>query len=151
MLKNLKRLLNTFPDNSSGVEDEVKAINIQEIKADVIEEINEVKEELEVPQTFDFGFKLFSELMKNLRDKKNMKLLLLCRQIEKIEIDNKKARVIAEDSILVEICHTQEFYSELKNFFDSHGLSLAINKFEAEEIPAEVLREWLGKKLIIKN
>ncbi len=130
---------------------EVKATNTQEIKVEVVEEIEEVKAELEVPQTFDDGFKLFSDLMKNLRDKKNMKLLLLCRQIQKIEIENKKARLVAEDSILDEICHTQEFYNELKNFFDSHGLSLIINNFEVEEVPADVLREWLGKKLIIKN
>lgn len=128
----------------------MKATNTQEIKVEVVEEIEEVKAELEVPQTFDDGFKLFSDLMKNLRDKKNMKLLLLCRQIRKIEIENKKARLVAEDSILAEICHTQEFYNELKNFFDSHGLSLIINNFEVEEVPADVLREWLGKKLIIK-
>lgn len=125
--------------------------NLQEITAEVMEEIEQVKEKLETPQTFDSGFKLFSELMKEFRDKKNMKLLLLCRQIQKIEIDNKKVSIIAEDSILDEICHTQEFYSELKTFFNGHGLSLKIKNFEEEAAPAEILREWLGKKLTITN
>lgn len=80
----------------------------------------------------------------------NARLLLLCRQIQKIEVNNNIVKLIADENILEELGFTEEYYLALKNFFLSHDLSVSIKHFITDE-PERILREWIGKKLSVEE
>ena len=146
----MKRLLKTFPDKRSGNED-IEKIVVEEIKEIIKPQIEESKEEISFkPQKTDDGFKLLISLMKHLRDKQNNKLLMICRQIQKIEIVEDKISLIAEESVLDEIFQNSEFCNELQLFFNTLNLSLKINGQNKEELVVSELKKWLGDKLTVK-
>ena len=126
---------------------------MQKLKTEIVNEIEQLESEINFnsKNSFDDGFKIFTELLRYLRDEKNLKLLMICRQIQKINIEKNIVSFNAEDSVIDEIINIQEFYDELKTFFERYDLSLKINSPAENISTADKLREWLGKKLIIKN
>lgn len=147
----MKRLLKTFPDKSSSYDNENKKI-VEIIKEEVVIEINSLNQEInfETIKEVDDGFKILAKLLKYLRNSRNLKLLTICRQIQKIEIKNLRALIIAEESVLDEIFQNDEHGRCLKEFFEKLGLSLVTNRKNNEVSLTEKLSEWLGDKLIIK-
>ena len=119
----------------------------------IITEIQQIKEKIDLTQkeiNFDDGFKLLANLLKELRENKNLKLLTICRQIKNIQIDDKKVCLIAEDEVLEEIKSFADYSKYLKEFFNRHGLSLKINNDKDEMSIIDKLKDWLGDKLEIK-
>lgn len=98
----------------------------------------------------DQDFKIFSELLKFLRDSKNLKMLMTCRQIKNLKILNNQISIIADDQVLDEVCQNEEFAETLKNFFSKYNLSFKIDRKKGNISNIEILKEWLGDKLIIK-
>lgn len=115
-------------------------------------EIVSIREKIkfETTEEADDGFKILAKLLKFLRDSKNLKLLTLCRQIQKIDIKNSLASIVAQEEVLDEICQSDEHSKCLKEFFEKLGLSFVINRRNNEISTIEKLREWFGEKLIIK-
>ena len=88
-------------------------------------------------------------LMKELRETKNMKLLILARQIQKIEISENKATLVSEEGALDEIFQTLEYCETIKAFLKKFNLGFNINKQEELSVVDE-LKKWLGPNLVIK-
>lgn len=101
-------------------------------------------------QTQDQTFKLFAEFLQAMRNQCDDRLLALCRQIEKIEINESIVKLVANENILEELGYTKDYYLALKNFFLSHDLSVSIKHFISDEIEKQ-LREWFGKKLSVEE
>lgn len=148
-LKNWKKLLKTFPDKSSSNKD-AKEIKIKEAIKVELEEIKSKIETTEKENNFDDGFKLLASLLKELREKKNLKLLTICRQVKNIHIENKKVTLFADEEVLDEISFNTGYQNLLQEFFGKYDLSLNIKNETIKVSVANELRIWLGDKLEIK-
>lgn len=96
------------------------------------------------------GFELFGELLGYLRSNRLMSLLMICRQIEKIDIQEGTAKIISNSQEVQELVSNEAHSAELKKFFECHGLSFLVQEQEKKEDPVEVLKELLGDKLKIE-
>ncbi len=94
------------------------------------------------------GFHLLGELLSYLREKRLMQLLLICRQIQKIEIEGTVAEIFADED-LSELNKNENFKTEMDKFFGSKNLSYKI-KEKVKTVSAEdELKALLGNKLKI--
>ena len=93
---------------------------------------------------------LLGELLATLRKQKLMTSLLLCRQIKAFEIENKIAKLVADEDVLKEISENDKCKAEISEFLESKGLSLSIIIQNKEEDSLEKLKSLLGGKLQIK-
>ncbi len=94
---------------------------------------------------------MFAELLKTARELKNEKLLLICRNINKIDINEQIALVDAENSVIEEIAASEEIYMIFKKVFSKFNLGINIvEKFKKSSVEQE-LALWLGKTLKIEN
>jgi hypothetical protein len=148
-------LLKTFPDKSSN-------LNVAEIKKEV-EEIKvqltsqkSVQPEMMVfdnqkpaNKSFVADENMLGDLLFYLRSQKLMSTLMVCRQIEKIEVADGVA-LISSEADLTDLVLNEKHKLELDNFFKSKGLSFKIKEKNREIDPIEILREFFGDKLIIK-
>jgi hypothetical protein len=148
-------LLKTFPDKSSN-------LNVAEIKKEV-EEIKvqltsqkSVQPEMMVfdnqkpaNKSFVADENMLGDLLFYLRSQKLMSTLMVCRQIEKIEVADGVA-LISSEADLADLILNEKHKLELDNFFKSKGLSFKIKEKNKEIDPIEILREFFGDKLIIK-
>jgi hypothetical protein len=148
-------LLKTFPDKSSN-------LNVAEIKKEV-EEIKvqltsqkSVQPEMMVfdnqkpaNKSFVADENMLGDLLFYLRSQKLMSTLMVCRQIEKIEVADGVA-LISSEADLADLILNEKHKLELDNFFKSKGLSFKIKEKNREIDPIEILREFFGDKLIIK-
>lgn len=148
-------MLKTFPDKSSN-------LNVAEIKKEVEEikvqltSLKEVQPEMMVfdnqkPTTKNFvaDENMLGDLLFYLRSQKLMSTLMVCRQIEKIEVADGVA-LICSEADLSELALNEKHKLELDNFFKSKGLSFKIKEKNREIDPVEILREFFGDKLIVK-
>lgn len=148
-------MLKTFPDKSSN-------LNVAEIKKEV-EEIKvqltsqkSVQPEMMVfdnqkpaNKSFVADENMLGDLLFYLRSQKLMSTLMVCRQIEKIEVADGVA-LISSEADLTDLVLNEKHKLELDNFFKSKGLSFKIKEKNREIDPIEILREFFGDKLIIK-
>lgn len=148
-------MLKTFPDKSSN-------LNVAEIKKEV-EEIKvqltsqkSVQPEMMVfdnqkpaNKSFVADENMLGDLLFYLRSQKLMSTLMVCRQIEKIEVADGVA-LISSEADLADLILNEKHKLELDNFFKSKGLSFKIKEKNREIDPIEILREFFGDKLIIK-
>ena len=148
-------MLKTFPDKSSN-------LNVAEIKKEV-EEIKvqltsqkSVQPEMMVfdnqkpaNKSFVTDENMLGDLLFYLRSQKLMSTLMVCRQIEKIEVADGVA-LISSEADLADLILNEKHKLELDNFFKSKGLSFKIKEKNREVDPIEILREFFGDKLIIK-
>ena len=154
-MKNLRRLLRNFPAKSSN-------LNVAEIKKEITEissMLQSVKSIQSEMQIFDekksvskpnFDENLLGDLLFYLRTEKLMSTLMVCRQIEKIEIDSGVAMLTAESADISDLVLNEKYKQELDAFFKSKGLSFKIKEKNKEVDPVEKLREFFGDKLIVK-
>ena len=129
----MRRLLKTFPDKSSN-------LNVAEIK----KEVEEIKVQLtsskavqpemmvfdnQKPTTKNFvaDENMLGDLLFYLRSQKLMSTLMVCRQIEKIEVADGVA-LICSEADLSELALNEKHKLELDNFFKSKGLSFKIKE-----------------------
>ena len=151
----MRRLLRNFPAKSSN-------LNVAEIKKEIIEissMLQPVKSVQPEMQIFDekksvskpsFEENLLGDLLFYLRTEKLMSTLMVCRQIEKIEIDSGVAMLTAESADISDLVLNEKYKQELDAFFKSKGLSFKIKEKNKEVDPVEKLREFFGDKLIVK-
>lgn len=152
----MKRLLKNFPAKGSNQ-------NVAEIK----KEVEEIKTELTAIKSVQPEKMIFDEqkpssskiessenmlgdLLFHLRSQKLMSTLMVCRQIEKIDIDGDFAMLQSDSADLTDLVLNEKHKLELDNFFKSKGLSFKIKEKNKEIDPIEILREFFGDKLIIK-
>ena len=103
----------------------------------------EAKQEI----VFD-GNKLLGELLGYLRTNKLMSILMVCRQIVKIEIDSGDA--VLYPGATDEISNNEQIREELKKFFIGKGLGFRMYKEKKERNPVDELNEMLGGKLKVE-
>ena len=163
-MKSLWKISN-FPDNGSG-EKKLSKTEIEETKQAVQKletEISSIKQEMKEKPIFDesensstqikndSSIKLLGELLVTLRKSRSMSLLMLCRQISKIELDGKTAVIFSEDKDIVDIQNNERYYAEISKFFESKGLSFKVQEVVEDKTEIDELKRLLGRKLIIKE
>ena len=89
------------------LEKEISSIK-QEIKEKPIfeETVSAVQNESEAK-----SIKLLGELLVTLRKARSMSLLMLCRQISKIELDGKTAVIFSEDKDIIELQKNERYFA----------------------------------------
>ncbi len=96
------------------------------------------------------SIKLLGELLSFLRKARSMSLLMLCRQIEKIEVENNIAIIHSNDDDMMSIQTNDRFRSDISTFFESKGLGFKVKEKEVKFSEVDELQRLLGKKLKIK-
>ena len=148
-------MLKNFPDKSSNlkieeIKTEIKEIKKQALKEQSIEPVSFFQsQETQENKTSELtGTMVLGELLGYLRVNKKMATLMVCRQISKLEIEDKCVVIYqtGED----EISNNEQVCIELKQFFDSKGLSYKVYKKEKERDPVQELNEMLDGKLKIE-
>lgn len=129
------------------LEKEISSIK-QEIKEKPIfeETVSAVQNEGEVK-----SIKLLGELLVTLRKARSMSLLMLCRQISKIELDGKTAVIFSEDKDIIELQKNERYFAEISAFFESKGLSFKVQEIVEDNTELDELKRLLGRKLVIKE
>lgn len=94
------------------------------------------------------GNKLLGELLGYLRINKLMSILMICRQIVKIEIDSGDA--VIYPGATDEISNNEQVREELKKFFNGKGLGFKMFKEKKERNPIDELNSMLGGKLKVE-
>lgn len=121
-------------------------------------EIKEIKSEIQKP-IFDSistetvsnePIKLLGELLGFLRKERMMSLLMLCRQISKLEIQGKVVEIFSDDDEMLELQTNEKYRAEIVKFFESKGLSFKVHENEKTVSEVDELKRLLGKKLVIK-
>ena len=111
-------------------------------------EFDEIKSELAPKSGIETGFRLLGELLAFLRENKLMQELLICRQIQKIDIIDGVAEFSSSED-LSELFSNEVFKTELDNFFKEKNLSFKIKAKEKTISAEEELNKLLGGKLKI--
>ena len=93
---------------------------------------------------------MLGDLLFYLRSQKLMSTLMMCRQIEKIEVTDGTAFLSSDSANLSDLVLNEKHKLELDNFFKSKGLGFKIKEKNKEIDPIETLREFFGEKLIVK-
>ena len=129
------------------LEKEISSIK-QEIKEKPIfeETVSAVQNEGEAK-----SIKLLGELLVTLRKARSMSLLMLCRQISKIELDGKTAVIFSEDKDIIELQKNERYFAEISEFFESKGLSFKVQEIVEDNTELDELKRLLGRKLVIKE
>ncbi len=163
-MKNLWKI-SSFPANGSS-EKKLSKIEIEETKQVVKKlesEISSIKQEIKDKPIFnenensssqiknDGSIKLLGELLVTLRKARSMSLLMLCRQISKIELEGKTAVIFSEDKDIIDLQKNERYYAEISNFFESKGLSFKIQEIVEDKTEIDELKRLLGRKLVIKE
>ena len=149
----MKKLLRNFPDNSLEVlksETSKKTVSVQEIKAVVSDEIQEIKKEIQSSKQ-DEKLKILGDLLRFLRENKSMSLLMLCRQIDKIELEGNTVVIFSQDDEVQSLVSNERYSQELNSFFKQKGLGFRVHENKHEISPVDELNRILGGKLIVKN
>ena len=156
----MRRLLRNFPAKSSN-------LNIAEIKSELAEIKKETAKMIESRNVGQSQMPVFDnnpsaknnvvcddnmlgDLLFYLRTQKLMSTLMMCRQIEKIEIKENVALLSSENAEISELTINDKHKTELDKFFKSKGLSFKIKERKKEVDSIEILKEFFGDKLTIK-
>lgn len=163
-MKSLWRI-SSFPANGSS-EKKLSKTEIEETKQVVKKlesEISSIKQEIKDKPIFnenensssqiknDGSIKLLGELLVTLRKSRSMSLLMLCRQISKIELEGKTAVIFSEDKDIIDLQKNERYYAEISNFFESKGLSFKVQEIIEDKTDIDELKRLLGRKLVIKD
>lgn len=93
---------------------------------------------------------LLGELLSHLRKNKQMSLLMLCRQIDKLEAKDGIAEIYSDRYDLTELLSNENHKSSLDKFFKSRNLSFKIKENQKQIDPLAELKQMFGDKLIVK-
>ncbi len=120
-------------------------------KQALLSEINEIKQDIfkQKEQSND-NLKLLGELLKHLRTSKSMALLMICRQIKKLEVENNVVYIDSDDIQIQQLSTNDKYKLELDLFFKQKGLSYKIVETHKEISKIDILNNLLGGKLIIE-
>lgn len=124
-------------------------------------ELKEIKSEIQKPMFDDVSkqsvaddsqssLKILGELLGYLRKERLMSLLMLSRQISKIEVENKTAVIYSDDDDVMSLQTNERYHIELLKFFESKGLGFKVHENEKVTTEVDELKRLLGEKLVIK-
>lgn len=94
---------------------------------------------------------LLGELLSWLRGNKQMSVLMMCRQIEAIRVENGVAQLFSEKADLGELISNENYKQVMDGFFKSKNLSYKIKEKQKHIDPIGELKEMFGEKLIVKS
>ena len=80
-----------------------------------------------------------------------MSLLMLCRQIEKIEVDGKIALICSNDDDMMSLQTNEKHHGVISKFFESKGLGFKVKEKEVKFSEVGELERLFGRKLVIKK
>ena len=96
------------------------------------------------------SMKILGEFLSYLRKEKIMSLLMLARQISKIEIEGKTAVIYSDDDDMMSLQTNEKHHGEVLKFFESKGLGFKVHENEKTTTEVDELKRLLGPKLVIK-
>lgn len=111
-------------NNAAKVERPVNVAGAQPTQASKVEAAEPVKQQEAVPATS--GEKLLGGLLNYLREQKLMSLLMACRQINKVTIENKVAKFSIRDQASINMIKTEKYSKILSAYLDNFGLTWQI-------------------------
>ncbi len=116
-----------------------------------IEEVKDIKNQIEFgSERVDDGIKIFGELLAQIRESREMSLLMLCRHITQIKIIGTEAEIDASVEVSKQLSQNESYFNVLKNFFKSRGLGFRFKQAVAVESDLDKLKFLLGGKLEIR-
>ena len=148
-------MLRNFPAKSSNldvaeIKKEIKEISPKLQPAKSVQPEMQIFDEKKSLSKPSFEENLLGDLLFYLRTEKLMSTLMVCRQIEKIEVDGGVAMLTAESADITDLVSNEKYKQDLESFFKSKGLGFKIREINKEVDPIEKLREIFGDKLIVK-
>ncbi|MBR3884951.1 MAG: hypothetical protein IKJ33_00585 [Clostridia bacterium] len=148
-------MLRNFPAKSSNldvaeIKKEIKEISSMLQPAKSVQPEMQIFDEKKSLSKPSFEENLLGDLLFYLRTEKLMSTLMVCRQIEKIEVDGGVAMLTAESADITDLVSNEKYKQDLESFFKSKGLGFKIRERNKEVNPIEKLREIFGDKLIVK-
>lgn len=148
-------MLRNFPAKSSNldvaeIKKEIKEISSMLQPAKSVQPEMQIFDEKKSLSKTSFEENLLGDLLFYLRTEKLMSTLMVCRQIEKIEVDGGVAMLTAESADITDLVSNEKYKQDLESFFKSKGLGFKIRERNKEVDPIEKLREIFGDKLIVK-
>ena len=148
-------MLRNFPAKSSNldvaeIKKEIKEISPKLQPAKSVQPEMQIFDEKKSISKPSFEENLLGDLLFYLRTEKLMSTLMVCRQIEKIEVDGGVAMLTAESADITDLVSNEKYKQDLESFFKSKGLGFKIRERNKEVNPIEKLREIFGDKLIVK-
>ena len=148
-------MLRNFPAKSSNldvaeIKKEIKEISSMLQPAKSVQPEMQIFDEKKSHSKTSFEENLLGDLLFYLRTEKLMSTLMVCRQIEKIEVDGGVAMLTAESADITDLVSNEKYKQDLESFFKSKGLGFKIRERNKEVDPIEKLREIFGDKLIVK-
>ena len=123
---------------------------VEDIKQDVFQvefSVNEInkKETSELS-----GDNILGELLCYLRENKLMSTLMVCRQIEKIQIEDNVCELCSQSNDIEILVSNEKHKLELDKFFKSKSLGFKIQEKNQEKSKVDLLREFFGDKLTVE-
>ena len=138
----MRRLLRNFPAKSSNldvaeIKNELKEVSSQLKNVNSIQPEMQIFNENKSALIASSAENLLGDLLFYLRTEKLMSTLMVCRQIEKIEVDDGVAMLTAEAADITDLVLNEKYKQELESFFKSKGLSFKIKEKSKEVDPVE--------------
>ena len=93
---------------------------------------------------------MLGDLLFYLRENKLMSTLMLCRQVEKIEIIDNVCELCSQANDISELTFNDKHRMELEKFFGHRGLGFKIQEKNRTKSKVDLLREFFGDKLSLK-
>ena len=143
---------NSFLSEIEKIKAEQTSLGANEPIANDLSKTTVVTQEIrfDESQNKDSGENVLGDLLGVLRTNRLMSTLMICRQIERIDIQNGVANLFSETADLSELVQNDKHKSELDKFFKSKGLSFKLLEKKKDKNPIDELREFFGDKLIVQ-
>ena len=93
---------------------------------------------------------VLGDLLFYLRENKLMSTLMLCRQIEKVEIQEGVCLLCSDSEEVESLISNEKHKQELDSFFKNKGLGFKIKEKIKEKNKVELLHEFFGDKLTVE-
>lgn len=156
MLKNFpvngSSLKNNSEKNTEKSVEKSQIISTKDAKIAILSEITEIKQEIfdKKPKEDDLELRLLGDLLRFLRENRLMSVLMICRQIQKIKIEDNVAVIYSDDKQVEEIVKNEKYRAEIDVFFKQKGLGFKLYEKPQTVSAVDILNEMLGGKLIVK-
>lgn len=139
-LKNIKNSIqNSFSDNEN-----------KELGKNVFEENLQTQENGQKQPDGFSNDSLLGDLLGFLRTNRLMSTLMICRQIERIDVLDGVASLFSSVFDLSELVQNEKHKAELDKFFKSKGLSFKLFEKTKQKDPIDLLREFFGERLVVR-
>ena len=158
VIAKLKNKINAkFNKNIENSAKNIENTDKNDINVAVMEDNNQTGNDVEpdnakrLDEVQKDGITILGELLKFLREKREMSILMRAKQISKIEIQGSEALVYSDEELTSELFENKDYYSVVKAFFDANNLTAKFCRINLKEKELAKLNELLGGKLKQEN